>query len=243
MMDAPATNTQTRVTSGKASSVGGVVIPHQPKWHQRLAGWLIHAAIRSLAMTIRFRVNQESIFSTMLPAEKIIFVIWHNRLVLSLVIYHRYIVCRDRQRKLAAVASASRDGGLVAAIIERFGVKPVRGSSSRRAAQALREMVELAGQGYDLAITPDGPRGPRYTLPEGVISTAQLTGLTIVPVAYHLNWKICLKTWDRFQLPLPFARCDITTGRTMRIPRTASEAERVELRQQLEAEMRSITRD
>jgi lysophospholipid acyltransferase (LPLAT)-like uncharacterized protein len=243
MMDAPATNTETSMTSGKASSVGGVVIPHQPKWHQRLAGWLIHGAIRSLAMTIRFRVNKESIFFTMVPPEKIIFVIWHNRLVLSLVIYHRYVVGRDRQRKLAAVASASRDGGLVASIIERFGVRPVRGSSSRRAAQALREMVELAGQGYDLAITPDGPRGPRYTLPEGVISTAQLTGLIIVPVAYHLNWKICLKTWDRFQLPLPFARCDITTGRTMRIPRTASDAERAELRQQLETEMRSITRD
>ena len=119
----------------------------------------------------------------------------------------------------------------------------MRGSSSRRAAQALRELVAWGERGHDLAITPDGPRGPRYTLPEGVISTAQLTGLPIVPVAYHLNWKICLKTWDRFQIPLPFARCEITTGRMLRVPRAATDVEREELRKQLETELRAITRD
>lgn len=219
------------------------VVPHRPKWHQRLAARVIYAAIRCLAFTIRFRVNQDSRFLTELPPEKIIFAIWHNRLVLSLIIYHRYVTRRDRTRKLAAIASASRDGGLVASIIERFGVAPVRGSSSRRAAQALREMVALAERGYDLAITPDGPRGPRYTVPEGVISTAQLTGLTIVPVAYHLNWKISLKTWDRFQIPLPFARCEITTGRMLRVPGSMSADERERLRQQVETELRAITRD
>lgn len=227
----------------RASAPSRVVVPHPPKWHQRLAARLIYAGIRCLAFSIRFRVDKDSIFRSKLPPEKIIFVIWHNRLVLSLIIYHRYVTRRDRERKLAAIASASRDGGLVASIIERFGVAPVRGSSSRRAAQALREMVTLAERGYDLAITPDGPRGPRYTLPEGVISTAQLTGLTIVPVAYHLNWKICLKTWDRFQIPLPFARCEITTGRMLRVSRTATDAEREELRTQLEADLRAITRD
>ncbi len=219
------------------------VVPHHPKWHQRLAARLIYTAIRCLALTIRFRVDDNSRFLSELPPEKIIFAIWHNRLVLSLIIYHRYVTRRDRKRKLAAIASASRDGGLVTSIIELFRVAPVRGSSSRRAAQALREMVALAERGYDLAITPDGPRGPRYTLPEGVISTAQLTGLTIVPVAYHLNWKICLKSWDRFQIPLPFARCEITTGRMLRVPRAATAAEREELRQHLEAELRAITRD
>ena len=220
-----------------------VVVPHHPKWHQRLAARLIYAAIRCLAFTIRFRVDKDSVFVPQLPPEKIIFAIWHNRLALSLIIYHRYVTRRDRTRKLAAIASASRDGGLVAGIIELFGVVPVRGSSSRRAAQALREMVALAERGYDLAITPDGPRGPRYTLPEGVIATAQLSGLTIVPVAYHLNWKICLKTWDRFQIPLPFARCEITTGPMVRVPSSISAAEREALRQQVEANLRAITRD
>jgi hypothetical protein len=194
-------------------------------------------------VTIRFQVDEKSGFFAAVPPEKIIFAIWHNRLVLSLVIYQRYMKRRDRRRKLVALASASRDGGLVTSIIELFGVKPVRGSSNRRAAQALRELVAWGERGYDLAITPDGPRGPRYTVPEGVIATAQLSGLTIVPVAYHLNWKICLNSWDRFQIPLPFARCAITTGRLLRVPRAATDAEREELRNQLEADLRAITRD
>ena len=228
---------------GEDGKVPHALVVHPPKWHQRLAARLINMGIRCLALTIRFKAGESSLFFHRLPPEKVVFAIWHNRLVLSLVIYHRYVTRRDRKRKLAAIASASRDGGLVASIIELFGVAPVRGSSSRRAAPALREMVALAECGYDLAITPDGPRGPRYTVPEGVIATAQLTGLAIVPVAYHLNWKICLKSWDRFQIPLPFARCELATGRILRVPRGATDAEREELRRQLEAELRAITRD
>jgi hypothetical protein len=70
-----------------------------------------------------------------------------------------------------------------------------------------------------------------------------LTGLPIAPVSYHLNWKIRPKSWDRFQVPLPFARCEITIGKMMRVPREASDAEREELRKQLEAGLRAITRD
>ena len=132
---------------------------------------------------------------------------------------------------------------MLAAILERFGVQPVRGSSSRRGPQALLELTTWAERGYDLAITPDGPRGPRYEVQEGVMSLAQVTGLPIVPVSYHLNWKIRAKSWDRFQIPLPFARCEVTVGRVLRVPREATDAEREELRQQLETEMRAITRD
>ena len=174
---------------------------------------------------------------------KLIFAIWHNRLALALVLYRRYVARRDRGRQLVALVSASRDGGLLTAIFELFGVQPVRGSSSRRGAQALREMVSWAERGHDLAITPDGPRGPCYKVQEGVISTAQLTGLSIVPVSYRLNWKIRLKSWDRFQIPLPFARCEITIGQALHVPREATGAEREALRKQLEANLMAITRD
>src|SRR5262249_17493705 len=116
-----------------------------------------------------------------------------NRLGLALPLYRYYLARHQPERRLAAMVSASRDGGLLARILELFGVEPVRGSSSRRGPQALREMISWGERGYDLAITPDGPRGPCYTVQEGVISTAQITGLPIVPVSYRLNWKICLK--------------------------------------------------
>lgn len=221
----------------------GVVVPHKAKWHQRLAAVLIYAFIRTVGATIRFKLDDRSGFFSGAPKEKFIFAIWHNRLALSLVMYRRYVARPAPEHRMAAMVSASKDGGLLARILELFGVEPVRGSSSRRGPQALRELISWGEQGYDLAITPDGPRGPCYTVQEGVISTAQLTGLMIVPASYHLNWKFRIKSWDRFQVPLPFARCEISVGRPLRVPREASDAGRESLRQKLENELRSITRD
>jgi lysophospholipid acyltransferase (LPLAT)-like uncharacterized protein len=232
-------------TSSKPTTVrkSGVVVPHRARWHQQLAATLIYLGIRALAATIRFRLEDRSGFFDGAPKEKIIFAIWHNRLALSAVLYRRYVLKFAPERRMAGMVSASRDGGLLSQILEHFGIEPVRGSSSRRGPQALIEMTTWAERGHDLAITPDGPRGPRYIVQEGVISTAQLTGLPIVPVSYHLNWKIQPKSWDRFQIPLPFARCELTVGKIIHVPREATEAERENLRRELEMELRAITRD
>jgi lysophospholipid acyltransferase (LPLAT)-like uncharacterized protein len=219
------------------------VVPHRAKWQQRLAAALLYGLIRSVAATIRFHMDDRAGILGGPPAQRIIFSIWHNRLALSLIMYRRYLSKRSPERRLAAMVSASRDGGLLARILEHFGVEPVRGSSSRRGPQALRELVTWGEQGFDLAITPDGPRGPCYHVQEGVISAARLTGLPIVPVSYELNWKIRLKSWDRFQVPLPFARCRIVSGPIVRVPREATDAERESLRIKLEQTMQAITRD
>lgn len=233
-------NPESRVQTPRST---GVVIPHRARWHQRLAAALIYTLGRGLAATVRFKLDDASGYFSVTPQEKLIFAIWHNRLALALMLYRRYVARRDRSRKLVALVSASRDGGLLARILELFGVQPVRGSSSRRGARALREMVAWGERGHDLAITPDGPRGPRYVVQEGVISTAQLTGLPIVPVCYRLKWKICMNSWDGFQIPLPFTRCEVMTGPALRVPREATDAEREALRLRLEEELRSITRD
>jgi len=107
----------------------------------------------------------------------------------------------------------------------------------------LLELTSWAERGYDLAITPDGPRGPCYVVQEGVMGLAQLTGLPIMPVSYYLGWKIRPKSWDRFQIPLPFSRCEMVFGTPVRVPREASEAEREALRQQLERTLKEISRD
>jgi hypothetical protein len=237
------TETNPKAESRKPKAAVGVVVPHQPAWHQRFLAALVYGLVRSLAATVRFRLEDKSGYFSDVPQGKLIFAIWHNRLALALMLYHRYVARRDRQRHLVALVSASRDGGLLARILELFKVQPVRGSSSRRGPQALRELVSWAERGHDLAITPDGPRGPRYLVQEGVISAAQLSGLPIVPVCYHLKWKIRLKSWDGFQVPLPFTRCDVVTAPALRVPRSASEAERETFRKQLEEELLQITRD
>ena len=96
------------------------------------------------------------------------------------------------------------------------------------------ELTTCAERGRDLTITPDGPRGPRYEVQDGVIAAAQLTGLPIVPMSYHLNWKIRLNSWDGFQIPLPFARCDVVIAKPIVVPREISDDDREALRKQLE---------
>ncbi len=89
---------------------------------------------------------------------------------------------------MAGMVSASRDGGVAGGGSWNVSAcEPVRGSSQPARPQALLEMATWAERGYDLAITPDGPRGPRYVVQEGVMSLAQITGLPIVPVSYHLE--------------------------------------------------------
>jgi lysophospholipid acyltransferase (LPLAT)-like uncharacterized protein len=229
--------------SPRPARAGGIVVPHQARWDQRLLAALIYGLVRTVAATVRFKVEDRTGYFQGAPREQFIFALWHNRLALSAYMYNHFVRRHAPERRIAGLVSASRDGALLAQIFKYFGIEPVRGSSSRRGPQALRELVSSAEAGCDLAITPDGPRGPCYNVQEGVLATACLTGLTIVPVGYHLNWKFRLKSWDRFQIPLPFARCHIIVGDVIRVARENSDAEREQLRRQLERELRAISRD
>lgn len=221
------------------SAKTGVIVPHAPRWHQRLGAWIIYAAVRTVAHTIRYTWNDHSGFA----ADQAIYCVWHNRLALCLKAYATYARPRAKTCGLAAIVSASRDGAFLAGVLECFDVQPVRGSSSRRGAQAMLELASWAERGYDLAITPDGPRGPCYVVQDGTMMLAQMTGLPIIPASYSLNWRLRIKSWDHFLVPLPFAHCEMVIGRPVRVPREATDAEREELRKQLEAELRAITRD
>jgi lysophospholipid acyltransferase (LPLAT)-like uncharacterized protein len=221
----------------------GVVVAHRIKWHQRAAAWLIFAFIRAVSATLRYRRDDRSGFINVPVPGPAIYCVWHNRLALCMPAYFDYVKKRNQTPGMAAMVSASRDGAFLAGILECFNVQPVRGSSSRRGPQALLELTTWAERGYDLAITPDGPRGPLYVVQEGVMSLAQLTGLPVVPVSYHLRWKIQVKSWDRFQIPLPFSRCEMIYAKPIRVSPEATDAEREQLRRQLEAELRAITRD
>jgi hypothetical protein len=221
----------------------GVIVPKQAKWHGRLAARLIYFVASILGATIRFTWRDESGLFNDGYTQPVIFCLWHNRLALCLNLYRAYVLRRHPARKLAAMVSASRDGGMLARALELFGVQPVRGSTSRRGPQALREMTTWAEQGHDLAITPDGPRGPCYVVQDGIVALAQVTGRPIVPVSYHLNWKLRAGRWDHFQVPLPFAKCEVRLGPPLRVPRESSDEEREALRTELENRMRAITRD
>lgn len=225
-----------------ARKSSGIVTPHPLKWHLRLLASVIYGLIETIAFTLRYGWEKHpEAFAK--ENDSVIFCIWHNRLPLSLIMYRYYVRQKGQPHRMAAIVSASKDGGVVARILEHFGVQPVRGSSSRRGPQALLELTTWAERGYDLALTPDGPRGPRYAIQPGATALAQLTGQPLVPVSYHLQWKFCLKSWDRFQIPLPFSRARMRFGQPLRVPREASDDQRELLRQELERRLGELTVD
>ena len=220
-----------------------VVVPRPLPWHGRLAARLGFFLIRSLAVTIRFHWEDRSGLIAAGDSNPVIFSIWHNRLALCVELFCQYVQARQPRRRMAAIVSASQDGGLLARILELYRVQPVRGSSSRRGPQALLELTTWAAKGYDLAITPDGPRGPRYVIQDGPIALAQLTGFPIIPVSYYPVWKKCVNSWDQFQIPLPGTRCEVILGEPLLVPPETSDAEREHWRQKLQDAMRAITKD
>ncbi len=226
-----------------APTVNGVVVPHKPRWFQRVAAVLIYALISGVAMTLRYRWVDRSGYFDSGAAGKAVYCIWHNRLALCLKAYSGFIQKHNRTQGLAAMVSASKDGALLASVLECFKVQPIRGSTSRRGRQALLELMRWSARGYDVAITPDGPRGPRYVVQEGIVSLAQITGLPIIPVSYNLGWKIRVKSWDQFQIPIPFSRCEMIFEKPIRVPRESGEVERENFRLQLERTLNEISRD
>jgi lysophospholipid acyltransferase (LPLAT)-like uncharacterized protein len=221
----------------------GVIVPHSATWLQRAGARLVWLLVRGVTSTLRYKWHDHSDHLSKLPAGPALYCIWHNRLALCMEYYFGYVRRRSGGAGLAAMVSASKDGAFLAAILECFGVQPVRGSSSRRGHQALLELTSWAERNYDLAITPDGPRGPCYVVQDGVMSLAQVTGLPVVPASFYLHWKIRLKSWDRFQIPLPFSRCEMHFGKALRVPREASDSEREVLRQRLEQTLKELAPD
>ena len=221
----------------------GVVIPNAPRWHQWLAASFVWLVMNLVSITVRYRFQDPHGFFQRKDSKPAIYCFWHNRLSLCVKLYFKYGRTRYASPGVAGLVSASKDGALLSAIFACFGVQPVRGSSSRRGAQALMELTTWAQRGYDLAITPDGPRGPKYVLAEGAITLAQITGLPLVAASYHLSRKVSLNSWDQFQIPLPFSRCDVVIGKVFQVPRELSDAEREKFRAGVEAELRAITRD
>lgn len=196
--------------------------PVRPDLVQRLAAGAGAVLLRALFATLRVRMNDPSGFLAEPPAVPVIFAFWHNRiLAITAAFLRRYP--RGR-RGVLVLTSASKDGMWLGELASRLGMGSVRGSSSRRGATAMRELIGKVEQGHDIAITPDGPRGPRYELGPGMIYLAQRAGIPIIPVSAHFGRCWRLKTWDGFCIPKPFSSLDVTIGAPERIPADSDEA-------------------
>ena len=146
----------------------------------------------------------------------VIYILWHNRFFTVPAAWNQ--LC-GRHRKTVTLTSASHDGDMVARAMAVFGLGAVRGSSSRRGVAALVGLKRALQEGFDVCLTPDGPRGPRYKIQPGVIKLAESTGAPIIPVHVKFTSAWRLKTWDRFVIPKPFSRVEVTFAEAIHLPR------------------------
>jgi len=197
-----------------------------------LARWLIAFGFRLLqlwARTLRFEIEDRAGVVGRPVTENYIGALWHNRLLVFPFVLRRFLP----QRHGAALISASRDGDLIADVVQRFGYDVIRGSSSRLGTSALLHLTGVLMSGSDVVITPDGPRGPAYELGPGIIFLAQKSGAAVVPM--NLEYSHCwrLGSWDRFIVPRPFAKVRVLINRPYRVTATTTpeefESERVSL--------------
>ncbi|MEP6821978.1 MAG: lysophospholipid acyltransferase family protein [Chthoniobacterales bacterium] len=190
----------------------------------RSARWLTALGYRVLqlwAATLRFEVDDRSGLVGQPRGEPFITAIWHNRLLLWAYAARRYLSNYEG----TGLTSASRDGELIAGLVERHGYEVVRGSTSRRGLRALLELKAALARGRFVGIIPDGPRGPAYKLAAGIIVLAQRSGAPILPM--HMEFSSCwrLKNWDRFILPRPFSTVRLLISPLYRVNATADETE------------------
>ncbi len=130
--------------------------------------------------------------------EQVIISFWHDQLFLLVFGYP------GKHAKL--LISSSKDGELLARTMKYFDQDTVRGSSSRGGRAAFKEMLDLCKEKVDIVLTPDGPKGPRHELKNGVVQLARMSGRPVMPMAFVCNRGHRFKSWDRFLFPYPFGR-------------------------------------
>jgi hypothetical protein len=143
--------------------------------------------------------------------------------------------------RYAALASRHPDAEPIARAISRLGLDVIRGSSTLGGLHALGELAAYMRRGGSAVFTPDGPKGPRHQAGEGVIVLGQRAGARIVPVACAVRPRLVAGSWDKLQVPLPFASVVIVEGEAFRITTSAGEAKRKEIRARLSQALEELT--
>ena len=183
--------------------------------------------VRRLMQTCRITVLNPEVERETLGAKPVIGALWHQTVIGA--------AARFDRKPFVIMVSRSRDGEIGSAILRGFGMRTVRGSSSRGGREALREIIHQGLQGRTLGLILDGPRGPAREAKIGAIVAAKETGHPIVPVAIHLPDAWHLRSWDRTAIPKPFSRVWYLYGPPVTVPKDAPNDECERLRSELQS--------
>lgn len=181
-------------------------VNHVTGW-RRFGLWCLASILKLWNASLRIHCDEDSraAFAKRRDGKPLVLLAWHNRLFVISTIFLKF----RKGVPTHVLVSASKDGALLAGFCEMIGLVPVRGSSTFRSKEALRELEQSIANGFDVGITPDGPRGPKYRIKNGAVhlSTKFSTDVLLVSADYHKEY-VC-KSWDDFKIPFPFSRVDV----------------------------------
>jgi lysophospholipid acyltransferase (LPLAT)-like uncharacterized protein len=186
----------------------------------KLSGLYLAFALR----TTRWSLDGHEHMAPHAAGRPVVVAFWHERLPLMPMLWvkaRQSAEGRNSRNRVHVLVSQHRDGQFIGAVVSRFALDVVLGSSSRGGAKGLRNLLDLLAGGDHIAITPDGPRGPRRVPAAGVAHLAALSGVPVLPCAAQTTRRWVLRTWDRMVVPLPFGRGVVVCLPTITVSRDA----------------------
>jgi lysophospholipid acyltransferase (LPLAT)-like uncharacterized protein len=213
------------------------------RWGQNILAALGAAWIRFVYTTGNYEhLNEDGARAHWDAKTPFIGAFWHNRLFLIVKGWRS-------DGKVYTLISRHGDGQLITDVMGHMGVDVVRGSAAamgkkrkdRGGSAAFREMISVLNEGATMSLTPDGPKGPRYRVKDGIVMLAKLSGAPILPATYSAKRALVLNSWDRFMIPWPFSKGVILWGKPISVPADAGDDLLEQKRLELEAEMIRIT--
>lgn len=199
----------------------------------RVLGFVLWSLARAIGMSLRLRVlNFEQVLERARQGKGAVLVTWHGRSLIPANVF--------QGRGFWAIISLSRDGEVQNHIFRRFGFRIIRGSTGRGGIRAALEAARRVAEGGILAFTPDGPRGPHRQVQPGALFIAQKAGCPIIPAGVAAYPRKLLPTWDRYMIPLPFARGVFIFGEPIEVPHNLSDEQFERLRQQVEQAINAL---
>jgi len=206
-------------------------------WAQSLVSLLIAAYLRFAYATSRWQVRGwDNIQSQIDAGQPVILCFWHARMIMSMYGWRH-------PHPLNMLSTPHRDGKIAALSYNRLGIKTIWGSTKKGGSEAARAMIKALKSGETVAITPDGPKGPRQRMQPSAIDIARMSGAKLVPVSAASSNSKILGTWDRLQIPKPFGRGVIWADAAIDVPRKASDDDFETLRQSVEDRLNAMTQE
>jgi lysophospholipid acyltransferase (LPLAT)-like uncharacterized protein len=207
------------VSAASTSAVSSSPVTSPPKFtfRQRILLWLItwtgFLVIQAIGPTLRFAISWEDDSPGSLEARPFVYSFWHACMLPAMYLW--------RNLQIRVMSSDSFDGEYTGRIMRKFGFVKVRGSSTRGAVRALLGMRRELEQGWVVAFTIDGPKGPRYVVKPGPVLLSRSTGVPMVVFHMAVDHAWVLKTWDRLMIPQPFSRVLMRVSRRITVPKDA----------------------